>query len=277
MCAATCPNQVGGGYSTVMAGEGARSGLPVCLPAPASALLGCNPACPAPAPCPLPRLQTWWGTQATWLPPSRPAPSPMSASRRVLPQGLLKTPAAVCVGRLCCLPPAACRLPPTACCLPACLPPAACRLPACLPAYGSGSASRAGRRRGDRVCGGNPLAALQTLLDAVEEVGGTFMLTADHGNAEDMVQVGARAACGGLLPRSRPMRRAQRDQLVGGTAAAGKGQPPGNPDASNFGAGFTSFPCPLAPCPLLTALHCRVHRGRRRAERRWSRMASRWS
>ena len=31
---------------------------------------------------------------------------------------------------------------------------------------------------------------LQTLLDAVEEVGGTFMLTADHGNAEDMVQVG---------------------------------------------------------------------------------------
>jgi hypothetical protein len=32
------------------------------------------------------------------------------------------------------------------------------------------------------------LAAWQELLDAVEEVGGTWLVTADHGNAEDMVQ-----------------------------------------------------------------------------------------
>lgn len=30
----------------------------------------------------------------------------------------------------------------------------------------------------------------QELLDAVEQCGGRFLLTADHGNAEDMVQVG---------------------------------------------------------------------------------------
>lgn len=29
---------------------------------------------------------------------------------------------------------------------------------------------------------------MQELLDAVEEVGGTWLVTADHGNAEDMVQ-----------------------------------------------------------------------------------------
>lgn len=32
--------------------------------------------------------------------------------------------------------------------------------------------------------------AWQVLLDAVEQAGGRFLLTADHGNAEDMVQVG---------------------------------------------------------------------------------------
>ena len=30
---------------------------------------------------------------------------------------------------------------------------------------------------------------LQELLDAVQQCGGRFLLTADHGNAEDMVQV----------------------------------------------------------------------------------------
>lgn len=29
---------------------------------------------------------------------------------------------------------------------------------------------------------------MQTLIGAVEEVGGTYLVTADHGNAEDMVQ-----------------------------------------------------------------------------------------
>ncbi len=32
------------------------------------------------------------------------------------------------------------------------------------------------------------LASVQTLLDAVDEVGGRFLLTADHGNAEEMYQ-----------------------------------------------------------------------------------------
>ena len=31
----------------------------------------------------------------------------------------------------------------------------------------------------------------QELLDAVQQCGGRFLLTADHGNAEDMVQVAA--------------------------------------------------------------------------------------
>ena len=32
------------------------------------------------------------------------------------------------------------------------------------------------------------LVALQEVLDAVDEVGGRFIVTADHGNADDMVQ-----------------------------------------------------------------------------------------
>ena len=32
------------------------------------------------------------------------------------------------------------------------------------------------------------MPALQTLLNAVEEVGGRFLITADHGNAETMLQ-----------------------------------------------------------------------------------------
>jgi hypothetical protein len=61
-----------------------------------------------------------------------------------------------------------------------------------------------------RRCGGslgNPsqccllLSSLQALLDTVEEMGGTFMLTADHGNAEDMVQVGAGWASHNSCPR----------------------------------------------------------------------------
>jgi 2,3-bisphosphoglycerate-independent phosphoglycerate mutase len=31
--------------------------------------------------------------------------------------------------------------------------------------------------------------AAQELLDAVDQVGGRYLVTADHGNAEDMVQV----------------------------------------------------------------------------------------
>ena len=32
------------------------------------------------------------------------------------------------------------------------------------------------------------LVCLQKLIEAVEEVQGTYLITADHGNAEDMVQ-----------------------------------------------------------------------------------------
>lgn len=36
--------------------------------------------------------------------------------------------------------------------------------------------------------GRNSLSLVQVILDAIEQVGGIFVVTADHGNAEDMVK-----------------------------------------------------------------------------------------
>lgn len=38
------------------------------------------------------------------------------------------------------------------------------------------------------VNAGNMWYVLQMILDAVEQVGGIYLVTADHGNAEDMVK-----------------------------------------------------------------------------------------
>jgi hypothetical protein len=53
-------------------------------------------------------------------------------------------------------------------------------------------------------------AALQELLEVVDELKGRFIVTSDHGNADDMAQVGSRRAAGRFV-----------DALAGGRRAAG--------------------------------------------------------
>ncbi len=85
--------------------------------------------------------------------------------------------------------------------------------------------------------------SLQVLLDAVEEAGGRFLLTADHGNAEDMVQVG----------RERKKEYSRRHGLREFVGRADRGQT--QPATSRWavpGEGSVPLQLPVFPSVILT-------------------------